>query len=486
MRFKDLIKKLSLNNNHIQDFFVKGISCNSKDVSDKFIFVAIKGNSCNGHHFVGEAIAKGAKAVFVQSSSENYPLKERINLIKVKDTRKVLADLTRYFYKDPSAKIKVVGITGTNGKTTTSYIIEAILKEAGFNPGVLGTISYRYKNKVIPSKNTTPGPIELQSLLKEMVDKGVDYVIIEVSSHALDQERTRGIGFSYGIFTNLTQDHLDYHKNITSYFKAKSKLFKELSSRSLAIINNDDVYGRRLKMITPARLFSYGIDNQSDILAKDIKYDLSHTEFNLITKDFKVRLKSGLIGRHNVYNILAGISFALNERIDFEIVRKVIEEFCSVPGRLERINSEKGFSVFVDYAHTEDALRNVIETLRPLVEKRIIVVFGCGGQRDKTKRPRMGRVVTELADYAVITSDNPRSENPRAIIEDIKKGIRKRNYCVIPDRFEAIKKALTLAKQGDIVVVAGKGHENYQILKDKVIPFNDSQVIKRCLNLKNS
>jgi UDP-N-acetylmuramyl-tripeptide synthetase len=392
-----------------------------------------------------------------------------------------LAKLTAEFYGNPSLKIKVVGVTGTNGKTTITYLLEALIKEAKFSPAVIGTINYRFKDKIFPAKNTTPGPVELQSLLMDMSLEGIDYAVMEVSSHALDQDRVEAINFHSAIFTNLTQDHLDYHNTIENYFQAKAKLFRNLKPSSLAIINNDDACAGKLKGLTRARIVTYGINTPADITAEDIKFDISHTEFSLVTTKGKAEFKSGLIGRHNVYNLLAVVAWSVKEGIDFSIAKSALEKFNVVAGRLERIDSDGGFSVFVDYAHTEDALANVIRTLRQLSRNRIIVVFGCGGERDRTKRPKMGYVVSELADYAIITNDNPRSEDPQEIISGIKMGIKKGNYCVIPDRFEAIKESLILAKPGDVVLVAGKGHEDYQILKDGKRHFDDREVVRECL-----
>ena len=469
----------------LEDFEVSGISCNSKKVQEDFIFVAIKGTDADGHSFIKEAIEKGAKAIIVQSPEFRVQSPDKIPFIVVKNSRQALAKLAAEFYGNPSRKIKVVGITGTNGKTTVSYLIEAILKESGGVPAVVGTVNYRFKDKVIPSSNTTPGPIELQSMLKDMLKEDVHYAIMEVSSHALDQDRTEGINFHSAIFTNLAQDHLDYHKTQENYFQAKAKLFKNIDSGVFAVINNDDKYSEIIKKLTPAEIITYGIDKHSDIVASDIRFDIAHTEFLLVSNNAETNFKTRLIGRHNVYNVLAAVSWAKKEGLDLSIIKSALEKFCLVPGRLERIDSGADFAVFVDYAHTEDALCNVIKTLRQLSKNRVIVLFGCGGQRDKTKRPKMGYAVSELADFAIITNDNPRGEDPKVIIDDIKKGIKKDNFCIIPERKEAIKKSLSLAKSGDIVLVAGKGHENYQILKDRVLPFDDRQVIRECLKSMN-
>lgn len=487
MRLTQLIKRLDNYEiiNGLDDFEVRGIACNSKKTGEDFIFVAIKGVNADGNQFIDEAISNGAKVVVVENSFFGFDnLRNNSSkgaVITVGDSRKALACLSAEFFGDPSKRIKAIGITGTNGKTTISYLIEALLKEAGKTPAVLGTINYRFKDKVIPSKNTTPGPLELQSILSDMSCEGVDHAIMEVSSHALHQNRTEGIKFHTAIFTNLTQDHLDYHHTIDEYFQSKLKLFKNLSEDSRAILNIDDAFGRLIKGLTWAKVFSYGIENKADVWAKEISSGISQNEFTLVALDKEVRLKSRLIGMHNIYNILAAVSFALAEGMDLAVIKSAIEKFSCVPGRLERINSAKGFSVFVDYAHTEDALNNVIKSLRQACANRIIVVFGCGGERDKTKRPKMGAVVSQLADYAVITSDNPRSEDPMEIISDIKAGIKGDNYCVISNRREAIEKALSLVKTGDILLIAGKGHENYQITKDKILEFDDREVVRECL-----
>lgn len=469
-----------------QDFEVKGLSCNSNKVSTGYIFVAIKGVNEDGHNFIAQAIKNGARVVILEETqAKKYKSRSGISFICVKDTRKTLAKLAAEFYAHPSEKMKVIGVTGTNGKTTITYLLEAILKKSGFYPAVIGTINYRFKDRIFISKNTTPGPVELQSLLADMAVEGIDYAIMEVSSHALDQERTDGVNFSSAIFTNLTQDHLDYHKNLTKYFQAKAKLFQKLTLDSFAIVNNDDAYARKLKKLTSAQIFTYGINRKADVVAKEIKFYISHTRFRLIASEKEIDFISPLIGAHNVYNILAASAWSLKEGLNLAVIRSAIAQFATVPGRLERISFKGNFYVFVDYAHTEDALRNVVRTLRHLTSRRIIVIFGCGGDRDKTKRPKMGRAVTQLADYAIITNDNPRREDPAEIIAGIKKGIDKENYAVVFDRRQAIRRAISLAKRGDIVLIAGKGHENCQILKDKVVPFDDRQVARECLRSLN-
>jgi len=462
---------------------IKGVTSNSKQVKKDFVFVAIKGNRQDGNRFINEAIARGGSIVVVEKKAPKVKIPKKIKLVVVGDCRKFLAQEANRFYGFSSDKLKVAGITGTNGKTTISYLIEALAKRSGSACGVIGTINYRFKGKVITAKNTTPGCVELQGLLAKMLANKVKYCAMEVSSHALDQDRVAGINFSRAIFTNLTQDHLDYHKSLENYFLAKAKLFRSLKPSSVAIINNDDKYGRRIKRLTAAKILTYGIKNPATIVARDINFGIHSTEFTLVAPKIKLRMKTNLVGRHNIYNILAAIAWGISEKLKIKDIKSAIEKFKNVPGRMERVNCNKGFGIFVDYAHTPDALFNVISALRPLIEGRIIVVFGCGGERDKLKRPKMGKVVTELADYAIITSDNPRSEDPARIIKDICAGMVKDNFCLRPQRLDAIRAGLSMARKDDCLLIAGKGHEDYQVLKDKVMHFSDQEVVRKCLKL---
>lgn len=465
----------------IADMTIKGITSNSQQVKQGFVFVAIKGNLHDGSVFINEAIKNGASLVVVQKNAPKIKISKQAKLMVVGDCRKFLADTANKFYGSPSDKLKVVGITGTNGKTTISYLIEALVKESGSACGVIGTINYRFKAKVIPAKNTTPGCVELQGLLAKMLAGGIKYCALEVSSHALDQDRVAGINFRQAIFTNLTQDHLDYHKNFKNYFRAKLKLFQGLPASAFAIINNDDPYGRKIKRFTKAKILTYGIKNPAMIMARDIDFGIRSTGFTLVAPKIKLRIKTSLVGRHNIYNILAAIAWGISAGLSIKNIKSAIEKFKHVPGRLERINTKRGYGIFIDYAHTPDALFNVISALRPLIQGKLVVIFGCGGERDKLKRPQMGKVVTELADYAIITSDNPRSERPEMIIKDICKGIVKDNYCLKPERLAAIRSGLAMVGEGDCLLVAGKGHENYQILKNQVLRFSDQEVIRKCL-----
>lgn len=467
----------------IADLEIKGITSNSKETKKGFIFVAIKGDRQDGNLFIQEAILKGARIIVVQKEPLKVKIPKKVIFLVVNDCRKFFAQATHNFYGAPSDKIKVAGITGTNGKTTISYLIEAMAKKSGHSCGVIGTINYRFKKRSIAAKNTTPGAGQLQELLKKMYMQKVKYCAMEVSSHALDQQRVAGVNFSHAIFSNLTQDHLDYHKNLENYFLAKAKLFSALASRASAIINNDDQYSQRIRKLTKAKVLTYGIINSSDIMAKEINFGINSTEFSLVAEHVNIRIKTKLIGRYNIYNILAAAAWGVSEKLPLRDIKSAIEKFQSVPGRLEKVYCSWGLNIFVDYAHTPDALYNVISALRPLVKGKIIVIFGCGGERDKLKRPLMGKLVTQLADYAIITSDNPRSEDPKAIIQDIQQGIQKSNYSVVYGRSEAIAKGLSLIDKTDCLLIAGKGHEDYQILKNKVLKFSDRKVVGECLKL---
>jgi UDP-N-acetylmuramoyl-L-alanyl-D-glutamate--2,6-diaminopimelate ligase len=477
------LKALFPKHRKIPNLEIKGINCNSNLISENELFVAIRGTECDGHKFIAEAIGKGAVAVVKQ---KNTPIAKNIDLdkivtIDVVDTRKALSDLAAKFYNFPSGRLKVIGITGTNGKTTVAYLIESILKEAGYFSGVIGTISYKFKNLVLPSVNTTPGPLEIQSFLAKMVKEKLDFCIMEVSSHSLAQDRVRDVYFHIAVFTNLTREHLDYHCNFGEYFRAKAKLFESLSPESWAVINNDEPYSLKLLKFIKSKKVRFGFSGSSEIRARDIRSNIKGSVFLVDTPKGSLKIKTNLIGRYNIYNILAAIAVAFVENIDFDIIEKGIQKINYIPGRLESINKGQRFSLFVDYAHTDDALRNVLSSLKEFNKGRIIVVFGCGGQRDISKRAKMGRIASNLADYCILTNDNPRNENPLKIINDILKGIKTNNFDVILDRQKAIEKAIELAKNKDTVLIAGKGHETSQLLKNKILPFDDREVVRKIL-----
>jgi len=485
MRLKSLIKELEYKRlENVTDCEIKGISCNSENIRPGYLFVAIAGCRHDGHSFVKEAIARGAVALILE---KNLPLKEKPAKILVSDSQTALAAVCARFFGHPAGKLKVIGVTGTNGKTTVSYLIEKILNCAGYPSGIIGTVSYRVGRNERPAVNTTPQADLLQSLLQEIVLSKSKYAIIEVSSHALTQRRVEGVSFSSALFTNLTPEHLDYHKSLSRYFSCKASLFEGLSASSLAIVNTDDPYGRKLVKRINSRLLTFGIASPAQIQAKDIALTLKQSRFKAVTPKGTIEITSPLIGRHNVYNILAAISAAFAENIDFAHIASGVGELNAVCGRLERVDCGQAFELFIDYAHTEDALEKILQALRQVSKNRIILVFGCGGDRDKAKRPAMGKVATELSDVAIITSDNPRSEEPERIISDILKGVDKKkdNYQVVLDRFEAIGRAVSLAGAADTVVIAGKGHETVQIFADRTIHFNDREAVEKVLDVHN-
>jgi UDP-N-acetylmuramoyl-L-alanyl-D-glutamate--2,6-diaminopimelate ligase len=464
---------------------VVGVTSNSKAVKPGFVFVAIAGVVADGHDYITQAVAHGALVVVYQDRSRvsaAMMTDKRVWFVHVGSTRDAITRLACCFYGYPSKKIAVTGITGTNGKTTITYLIESLVSAAGKRPGVIGTVNYRYNGRKIPSCNTTPGPVELQSLLSDMRKAKTTHLAMEVSSHALDQGRIDGIDFTAAIFTNLTRDHLDYHKTFERYFRAKAKLFVGLKTDAVAIINRDDAYGGKLMHATRAKILTYGLSSRADVFATEINASACGTTFILHLPGGKsFQIKVCLIGRHNVYNILAAAAWAYSAGFKPEVIRRGIERFRCVPGRLEKVSGSGAHAVFVDYAHTDDALRNVISTLRQIVQERLIVVFGCGGDRDRSKRPLMGRVATDLADFAIITDDNPRSEDPRSIARDIVAGIVKQNYCIVHDRARAIQRSVRMSKRGDIVLIAGKGHETYQLVNKSVLKFDDRKVARACL-----
>lgn len=459
---------------------IKTITCDSRLATKESLFIAVKGPSLDGAHFIPEVLQKGVPVIAVNRGVFSKKT-NGICVLDVLDTRKFLVDISKRFYENPSKKVHTIGVTGTNGKTTITYLLESIFKEAKKNCGVIGTINHRVAGKVIPSKNTTPGLLDNQRYLADMAKENIDYCVMEVSSHALDQGRVEGIDFAVGIFTNLTGDHMDYHKTVENYFLAKSKLFTSLSPQSTTVVNTDDPYGKRILKMTKAKILTYGFEGKVDLTARDIALNLSGTKFSFVSPRGQISIETQLIGRHNIYNILAAAGAALAQGVDLKIIKNGIEHLQGVPGRLERVGKGQNFFVFVDYAHTEDALKNVLGNLKKVTKNKIILVFGCGGDRDKTKRPKMGRVAGKLADWSIVTSDNPRSEDPQSVVDQVASGFQKKNFEIILDREKAIQKALSSAKKGDTVLIAGKGHEDYQIFKDKTIHFDDKEVVKKYL-----
>lgn len=451
----------------------KGITQNSKEVREGFVFFAVKGTRRDGHEFVEEAVRNGAFAVVV----ERRVKVDRVKVIEVEDTRKVLGEAADLFFGRPSNRVKVIGITGTNGKTTVTYILEAILKEAGFRPGVIGTINYRLGERVLGEGKTTPDPVLWHSTIKEMADLRATHVVAEVSSHALDQKRVWGTRFEVVAFTNLTQDHLDYHGDMESYFRAKLKLFTEYSYR-VAVVNADSPYGRRIASTVEA--LTYG--REGDLRIENFKTGFWGSEITLSYGGKSYALTTRLAGEFQAYNVACGVACAISMGVEWDAISEGLRK-VRVPGRFEVVSSGKGFSVVIDYAHTPDAMDNVLRTIRKLTKGRVITVFGAGGDRDRSKRPMMGEVAERWSDLVILTSDNPRSEDPERIIEDILAGIKvRRKVFVQPDRKMAIKVALDLAKEGDVVAVLGKGHEEYQEVQGVKYPFSDVKVVREVLS----
>ena len=469
---------------------ITGIAYDSRRVQPGNVFVALKGQHADGTVFARQAIERGAIAVV---SEDPAPGNVQTTWTVVHDARRALALLAVEFFGNPSASFQVVGITGTNGKTTTAYLLASIFDAAGIRCGVLGTVGYRIGLEVREATHTTPESPEVQSLLREMVDRGCGACAMEVSSHALSLGRVDGMTFAAGVFTNLTRDHLDFHADMEAYFQAKRRLFEMLPRDAPSLINLDDPRAASLIEIA-GRPVTYAVSRQADITPGPLSFSLQGLTFDVRTPRGTLHVTSTLVGRPNVYNILAAVSTATALGISFDAIEKGIAALEGVPGRFQVVSGAKDdVTVVVDYAHTDDALRNLLETARPLAAGRLITVFGCGGDRDRTKRPLMGAVAGRLSDLIVITSDNPRGEDPLKIIEEIQRGITvdtrrdtAQRMLTYVDRHDAIRKAIELARPGDVVLIAGKGHEKYQIIGGDVRPFDDVAVAREALGRKRS
>jgi UDP-N-acetylmuramoyl-L-alanyl-D-glutamate--2,6-diaminopimelate ligase len=463
---------------------VRYLTADSRQVVPGTLFVALRGVHSDGHRFLGEALDRGATVLVV----EEFPgtLQERVQqagctVVKVPNSRQAFALLASAYHGHPEQHLCLIGITGTNGKTTTSYIIESILQAAGEAVGVIGTVNYRIGTQEIPAAHTTPDAFELHDLLAQMVRANLGYAVMEVSSHALDQERVWGCRFEAAVFTNLSRDHYDYHGTAEAYFAAKARLFQDLSA-VWHVLNLDDPYGRRLLQMSQARLLTYGLEGEATLKPSVVRHGLDGIHFTLSTTKGQLEINSPLVGRHNVYNLLAGIAVAIALDIDAGAIIQGIARLQRVPGRLERVDCGQNFAVFVDYAHTPDALEKVLQLVRAETTGRLITVFGCGGDRDPGKRPLMGQVATRLSDYTIITSDNPRTEDPQHIIDEIIAGVEStRDYVALPERQEAIEHAIAVAQPWDTIVIAGKGHEDYQILGQTRRHFDDRKVAQAAL-----
>lgn len=477
---------------------ISGLAYHSQDVTPGGVFVAIPGHKTDGRRFIAAALEKGARVIVCE---REYSPPPGVTAVQVPHARLALAHLSAAFYGHPSRELTLVGITGTNGKTTTSFLLEAMFTAAGHRVGVLGTVNYRVGELCWPAPVTTPESLDLNRFLREMVSKGATHALLEVSSHALDLKRVDRVAFAAGIFTNLSQDHLDYHGNLDCYFAAKSRLFLEILSNGssppgLAVLNLDDPRGRELSRRVQVPALTYGSHPHSQVRPLEARFHREGLEARLLTPQGELQITSRLVGSYNLANILAAATAALGLGLSPEAVAQGVAALAGVPGRLERFGPPGGPHIFVDYAHTPDALASVLAALRSLAFARLITVFGCGGDRDRTKRPLMGQAAAEGSDLVIVTSDNPRSEDPVAIIGEIEAGLQdmgfpllslaaarrgERGYIVVPDRREAVRLAISLAALDDGVLVAGKGHEDYQIIGRERRHFDDREEVQEAL-----
>jgi UDP-N-acetylmuramoyl-L-alanyl-D-glutamate--2,6-diaminopimelate ligase len=469
---------------------ITGISYDSRRVQRGNVFVALKGLQADGTAFARHAIERGAVAIVSETPA---PGDVAAAWATVADARLALAVLAAAYYRNPAAEMQVVGITGTNGKTTTSFLVASIFEAAGIRCGLLGTVGYRIGRLTREAARTTPEAPDVQALLREMADSGCGACAMEVSSHALAQRRVDDLPFAAGIFTNLTRDHLDFHADMETYFQAKRRLFEMLPPGAPSLINLDDPRGQALVELGK-RPVTYAISRSADISPGPLSFSLEGLSFDIRTPRGTLHITSALVGRPNVYNILAAVSAATALGLSFDAIERGVRSLEGVPGRFQVVSSAKDeVTVVVDYAHTDDALRNLLETARPLARGRLITVFGCGGDRDRTKRPLMGAVAGRLSDLILITSDNPRSEDPQRIIDEIRRGITpdtvrdsSQRLLTNVDRRAAISKAVELARPGDLVLIAGKGHENYQVIGNQTLPFDDVAVAREALARRRS
>ena len=487
---------------------IEGIAYHSQQVKKGFLFAAVRGLKVDGHRFIEDALQRGADAILLEEERE---IPQGTGIV-VSNSRRALAKISSNFYGNPSSQVKLIGVTGTNGKTTVTCLLESIFKRARHPVGVIGTINYRYGQTLISAPNTTPESLDLQRILREMVDEGISHVIMEVSSHGLDLDRVYGCQFDGAIFTNLTQDHLDYHRSLDHYFESKRKLFSDYLMKSpkpgrFAVVNQDDPRGEAIVEGVHVPVYRYGLAPSGQVFADRMTSTLEGLSIRIQTPQGPLLIHSKLIGGFNLYNIMASVATGVAMTIPLEVLKDGIEFLRGIPGRLEKVENQKGIHILVDYAHTPDALERSISGLTSILEEnrqasqreeKIITVFGCGGDRDRTKRPVMGEVAGRLSDLVVLTSDNPRTEDPLLILGEVEKGFKKigleawaseglktwrakKGYLKIPDRREAIRMAVRLARPSDVVLIAGKGHEDYQIIGTKKFPFDDRIEARKAL-----
>ncbi|WP_407942212.1 UDP-N-acetylmuramoyl-L-alanyl-D-glutamate--2,6-diaminopimelate ligase [Microaerobacter geothermalis] len=491
MKLMDLVKHLFIKEIvHDNEIEITGLAVDSRKVKEGDLFICIPGFKTDGHQFAHQAVSLGAKALMVERI-----LDVPVTQIIVPDVRRAMAIVADTFFGQPTHHLDLIGVTGTNGKTTVTYLLEAIFREYGKKTGLIGTIHMKIGDETEEVKNTTPDVFELQHSFRRMVDAGVEYAMMEVSSHALEMGRVRGCRYKTAIFTNLTQDHLDYHGTMEQYKQAKGLLFSQLGntyhwdSPSFAILNQDDEASLCYAKMTSAQVVSYGIKNKADVMATDLKISSTGTSFTVKTPAGEIPLKIKLIGMFSIYNSLAAISAAVVENVPLPVIQSALEKVPGVNGRFEKVDEGQDFTVIVDYAHTPDSLENVLKTIRDFATGKVYCVVGCGGDRDKTKRPIMASIAAKYSNVAVITSDNPRSEEPQAIIDDMVQGLKERNiprnkYVTMVDRKQAIQYAINEAQKDDVILIAGKGHETYQIIKGEVLPFDDRLVAKEAIRSK--
>src|SRR5579884_4173160 len=486
MTCRELLSGIALKSRLPDDvaaLLITGLDYDSRRVQPGFLFFAFSGAKVDGRLFAEAAMQRGAVAV--ASDLPPPPGHAAHPWIQVAHGRDALARAARTFYNAPDERLALTGITGTNGKTTTAFLIDAMLRATGRATAMIGTVEYRLAGKKMGAVNTTPESLDLYRIFHDLEEAGGTHVTMEVSSHALALGRVSGIRFHTAVFTNLTRDHLDFHQTMENYFEAKQLLFTpaEGPAPRCAVISFDDEWARRIRTSAETRRITYGFESGADVRATSVKSDFSGVRFRLEHEGRAVTLHSPLVGRINVYNILAAASASLTHGLDFETIQHGLDDMTAVPGRFERVEAGQPFLVVVDYAHTDDALRNVISVARGLAPKRVITLFGCGGDRDRSKRPLMGMAAAELSDYVVLTSDNPRSEDPLSIINDALVGLRRFDtpHSVEPDREKGIRIALREAAPGDIVILAGKGHETYQVLGDRTVHFDDRETARAIL-----
>jgi UDP-N-acetylmuramoyl-L-alanyl-D-glutamate--2,6-diaminopimelate ligase len=484
MRLKELLENLHLLTPYQgEDLEITSIENDNRKVQKGSLFICIKGYTVDGHDFAASAVRNGAAAVLAER-----PLPLEVPVIIVKDTKRAMAVLADAFYGQPTKKLKLIGITGTNGKTTTSHMIEKIFADRGCKTGLIGTMYTKIADKTFESKNTTPESLTLQKTFHQMVGEGVETAVMEVSSHALDLGRVHGCDFDVAVFTNLTQDHLDYHKTMEEYKRAKSLLFAQLGNTfhhqnpKFAVLNADDPASEMFRSATAAHVVTYGIDTEADIQAQNIQMTSTGTKFEIVIGENRYPIHIQLIGKFSVYNVLASFTAALVSGIPIRQIIHSLESLKGVAGRFELVQAGQDFTVIVDYAHTPDSLENVLKTIRHFAKRKIFVVVGCGGDRDRTKRPLMAEIACRYATHPIFTSDNPRSEDPIAILKDMEAGVAgNSSYKIIPDRKEAIVYAVNQASSGDVILIAGKGHETYQQIGNEVYEFDDRIVAREAI-----